>query len=121
MSAGGRSRVNGGQRWTTWSPTLAPVDPERRLRAERLLRRGERLLWVGAPDPAVRFTAADGFLVPFSLMWGGFAIFWEAAAFAGGTPFFFKLWGIPFVLVGVYFIAGRFVVKARRKRQRCTS
>jgi hypothetical protein len=81
-----------------------------------LLRQGERLLWVGQPDPKVRFTGADAFLVPFSILWGGFAIFWEfmAVTTAKQQPFF-ALWGIPFVLIGFWFIFGRFIYKKRRK------
>jgi hypothetical protein len=76
----------------------------------------ERLLWTGQPDPKHRFDRADLFLVPFSLLWGGFAIFWEIAAILNGEPFFI-LWGIPFVAVGLYFIAGRFFFKGRKKRR----
>ncbi|KQQ80903.1 hypothetical protein [Arthrobacter sp. Leaf137] len=81
-----------------------------------LLRQGEKLLWVGQPDPQVRFTGADAFLVPFSILWGVFAIFWEfmVVTTVKQQPFF-ALWGIPFVLVGLYFIFGRFIVKKRRK------
>src|SRR5437899_365791 len=32
-----------------------------------------------------------------------------------GAPFFFKLWGIPFVLVGIYVMIGRFFVDARQR------
>jgi hypothetical protein len=55
--------------------------------------------------------------VPFSLMWGGFAVFWTVAADAGGAPLPFTLFGLPFFILGLYFILGRFVVKARRKRR----
>lgn len=73
------------------------------------------MLWVGQPDPRVRFTGADAFLVPFSILWGGFTISWEIMAITTAGQPFFVLWGIPFVLVGLYFIFGRFIFKKRRK------
>ncbi|APX03947.1 hypothetical protein [Arthrobacter sp. QXT-31] len=80
-----------------------------------LLRQGERLLWVGQPDPRVRFTGADAFLVPFSILWGGFAVVWEIMVITRSESPLFVIWGVPFVLVGLYFIFGRFIVKKRRK------
>ena len=60
-------------------------------------------------------SAQDYFLIPFSIFWCGFSIFWETMTFVGSAPFFFKLWGIPFVLIGLYLVLGRFFVDARRR------
>jgi len=81
------------------------------------LRPDERLLWSGVPDPRVWLTPADGFLIPFSILWTAFAFFWELNAVNSGGPAFMVLWGIPFVAMGVYFVAGRFVYKRYRKQR----
>jgi hypothetical protein len=69
------------------------------------LRPGEQLLWHGRPDPRVWFAPADAFLIPFSILWCAFAVFWEASA-AGAGPVFAALWGIPFVVAGLYLSSG---------------
>jgi len=69
---------------------------------------GENVLWVGRPRDGVVFRASDFFVIPFSLVWTGFAVFWEMSAYALGAPLFFLLFGVPFLIIGLYLIVGRF-------------
>lgn len=78
------------------------------------LQEDEKIVWSGQPEPSW-FSAADIFLIPFSLLWGGFAFFWEGSVLSiflnnpkAGGSIFMVLWGIPFVLIGSYMIFGRF-------------
>jgi len=79
------------------------------------LNSNERLLWTGKPKGGILFRNSDTFLIPFSLLWAGFAVFWETSAITTNTPLLFKLWGIPFVLVGLYVTIGRFFIDAQRR------
>jgi hypothetical protein len=72
----------------------------------------ERLEWVGQPARRVRFTGSDFLMVPFSLMWAGFAVFWNWGVWHSNAPFFFRLFGMPFLVMGCYVTVGRFVVAA---------
>jgi hypothetical protein len=82
----------------------------------------EEILWSGQPDPSVLLSKADAFLIPFSLHCGGFALAWEGFVIAellsgetesgnGGSLFMFVVFGLIFVVAGLYFIFGRFIYK----------
>jgi hypothetical protein len=81
----------------------------------RLLK-GEKIVWWGQPARGLLLTSQDWFLIPFSLLWGGFAIFWESSVLNTNGPIFMKLWGVPFVLIGLYLVAGRFLFDAWIRR-----
>ena len=84
---------------------------------QRELTSGESLLWAGRPKQGLTLRPSDGRLIPISLLWGGFAIYWEYSVFIRGGPGFFLLFGGAFALVGLYVIFGRFVVDAFQRRK----
>jgi hypothetical protein len=106
---------------------IAPVrrGPSGDERVANELAAGEKVLWSGRPDSRRWFYPEDLVLVPFSVLWGGFAILWEASVLTatsahegGGEKLLSSLWGIPFVLIGIYLVLGR--VFARRWIRRCS-
>lgn len=54
----------------------------------------------------------DWFLIPFSVLWCGFAVFSTWIVWLQDAPWFTKIWGGAFVLIGLFFVFGRFLVDA---------
>lgn len=77
---------------------------------------GERIAWTGQPGHGLHVVPGDMFLIPFSLIWCGFAVFCTFSAAKMGAPVFFLLWGMMFVCIGIYFVIGRFIVDAWIRR-----
>jgi hypothetical protein len=74
----------------------------------RELADGERVMWSGQPRPWSSSRRHLGeFLFGIPLL--GFVAFWEAMAFnipksKGAVSWFFPLWGVPFILIAVWFV-----------------
>ena len=90
-----------------WNDAQMEVQP--------FLEGGESLLWSGRPRSGIQLQAGDVVIIPFSLMWGGFAIYWETMAIRVHAPLVMKLFGLPFVAIGLFMILGRFFADAARR------
>lgn len=76
---------------------------------EGILAEGETVLWQGRPAPGVRLGDFVGFPLVFGLLFAGFAAVWIALArtAARGDVFdLFPLFGVPFLLIGLYLAFG---------------
>ncbi|QNQ09942.1 PH domain-containing protein [Sphingomonas alpina] len=76
----------------------------------------ERVLWEGKPGTGIILRPVEAFLIPFSLLWGGFALFWNVSVWAidgNGADLPFKLFGLPFLVAGLYITVGRFWLDMR--------
>lgn len=77
----------------------------------------EKALWVGVPPRNAVFDKGDILQIPFSIFFTVFSIIWITSAFSAAndseeTGFsFFPLFGVPFVLVGLYMLVGRFIYR----------
>jgi len=83
------------------------------IRAE--LAAGEQVLWAGQPRQGLTLRPSDALGIPFSIFFAGFSIFWMQGAAQSGAPLPFVLFGVPFVLMGLYLVIGRFFVEAKQR------
>jgi len=87
---------------------------EAEAQVQQELETGESLLWAGIPKQGPALRDSDLTVIPFSLLFCGFAFYWEWSVYHSG-PVFFRLWGIPFVLAGLYVMVGRFCVDSEQR------
>jgi hypothetical protein len=100
------------------------INPHAAAKIQPELMSGESIHWAATPNPKIIFHSDDWAMIPFSLMWTGLFVFWEAGALGywgksrhGGPDIFMSLWGMPFLVIGNYMVWGRFFVDAWLKRR----
>ena len=90
-----------------------------------MLQPGENLLWTGRPEKLRLLGKEDFYLIPFSLFWCGFAGFATWMVWKDGSaPLAPRLFMLPFILAGLWLLAGRFIVKSvsvKKQRYALTS
>ena len=74
---------------------------------------GDRVLWKGRPEKGITMRPDELVTIPFGIFFTLFALFWISMAIQAGP---FALFGIPFVLVGLYMVGGRFIINEHMKK-----
>jgi hypothetical protein len=82
------------------------------------LDRGEHVIWSGRPRLGVLLRGIDAFAIPFALLWTSIPLFgvWTALTGPKGNAFAFFP-ALPFVLIGLYLLFGRFFIDAAQRRR----
>lgn len=83
----------------------------------KLLLSDEYVLWEGRPEKGNAFSGRDMALLPFSLIWLAFSLFWEFTVISSGAPIMFGLFGAPFVLIGIYMLFGKSLSGPRLRKK----
>jgi len=83
---------------------------------ERHLAPGEQVIWSGRPAQGLMLRPGDAITIPYSILWAGFAFFWETSVILSHAGLF-ALLGVPFVLTGLYITVGRFFYDAYQRSQ----
>lgn len=66
----------------------------------QILNKNEKILWEGKPNFGP-FVAKSLIAVPFGFLFLMFSLFWTGMTVVSGAPFFFSLFGSPFILLGL--------------------
>jgi hypothetical protein len=73
---------------------------------------GERVVWSGRPATGIMLSPRDIFLIPVSVLWCGFAVFWTGAVAVTHAGIGMILYGLMFVTIGLVVMVGRFFLDA---------
>lgn len=71
------------------------------------------VLWKGKPEKGITASSHDLMTIPFGIFFTLFAIFWTAMAASGFA--IMAVFGIPFILVGLYMLGGKYIINERMK------
>jgi len=71
----------------------------------------EQVAWCGRPAQGLALRPSDAVQIPFAIFWCGFIAFWEHGVMQGGG-LFMPLWGVPFIVIGIHLLVGRFFLDA---------
>lgn len=80
------------------------------------LNKNETLLWQGQPKQGFLVRSSDIVKIPLTFLWFGFVLFWEYNAIMTTDALYFKIFGIPFVIIGFYISIGRFFVDSYQRK-----
>ncbi|MGI9370798.1 MAG: aspartate carbamoyltransferase catalytic subunit [Ruegeria sp.] len=82
---------------------------------DKLLDRGEKIIWQGRPDGEFSIKDVSIVLVFFGFFFAGFAVFW--VAMASQASILFSLFGLPFVAAGFFLVANGIFGRTFRRRR----
>lgn len=73
----------------------------------------EQILWASPPKQGLQFRTSDKYMIPFSLLWCATVVVWEWFTLGMGELGTTMAWfGVPFMLIGLYLLIGRFFMDA---------
>ena len=80
---------------------------------------GEEMLWSGKPGLSILSSRGTVFMLLFGIFWLGFSLFWEfgaIVAYLESGVIIFPIFGIPFVIIGLFLVFGLPVYMRHKKK-----
>lgn len=79
--------------------------------------RDEYVLWKGRPGKGNIMSSKDRAMLPFSLVWLAFSLFFESMIITAQAPLPFIMFGMVFVLIGLYLLYVVFFQRAFARKK----